>query len=330
MFHVLERRPELDAELSRALYRTMRAIRLAELRVAAIYPSDKIQSPVHLSIGQEAVATGVAAAMAAADRMFATYRSHAVYLAKGGSMRGMFAELYAKATGCAGGKGGSMHLVAPEKGLVGCSAIVAATIPIATGDALASARRGRGWVSVAFFGDGAFGEGVVYESFNFAALHNLPILYVCENNELAVHSPIRNRHHNTQLWQHGAPLGVAGRRLDGNDVRVVHAEASAALARIRAGGPPELLEFTTNRWREHVGPGSDDRESYRAGTPRVGVPEVDPVDRFREVLVADGVVSASELAEWDAAIGREIEDAVAFAEASPFPGPEALPRDVFA
>jgi len=326
----MERKPDLDAELSRALYRMMRAIRLAELRVVAIYPSDKIQSPVHLSIGQEAVATGVAAAMNPVDRIFATYRGHAVYLAKGGSMRGMFAELYAKATGCAGGKGGSMHLVAPDKGLVGCSAIVAATIPIATGDALASARRGRDWVSIAFFGDGAFGEGVVYESFNFAALHCLPVLYVCENNELAVHSPIRSRHRNTDLWQHGPPLGVQGRRLDGNDVLAVHAETSAALARIRAGGPPELLEFTTNRWQEHVGPGSDLHEAYRRGTPRVNTPEVDPIERFRAELVKAGVVTDADFASWDTAIEAEIEDAVAFAESSPFPDPDALLTDVYA
>ncbi len=308
----------------------MREIRLAELRVAEIYPDDHIQSPVHLSIGQEGVAVGVAAAMNPVDRMYATYRSHAVYLAKGGSLRGMFAELYARSTGCARGKGGSMHLVAPEFGLIGCSAIVAGTVPIATGDALASDRRGRAWVSVAFFGDGALGEGVVYESFNFAALHNLPVLYICENNELAVHSPIRQRHHNTALWQHGQPLGVPGARHDGNDVEVVHEATAAALDRIRAGGSPEFLEFTTCRWREHVGPRADLDESYRDPEAGTGTPEVDPIERLARRMKAAGEVTEAELAAWEDEMMRRIDDAVAFAASSPFPDASQLLEDVFA
>jgi TPP-dependent pyruvate/acetoin dehydrogenase alpha subunit len=152
------------------LYRTMLRIRLAELRIVDIYPTDKIQSPVHLSIGQEAVAAGVCRALKSSDHVLGTYRGHAIYIAKGGDMNGMFAELYGKATGCAKGRGGSMHLVAPEAGLMGCSAIVGGTIPVAVGDALAAKMEGRGRVAAVFFGDGALDEGVFFESANFAVL----------------------------------------------------------------------------------------------------------------------------------------------------------------
>lgn len=308
----------------------MREIRLAELKIAELYPSDKIQSPIHLSIGQEAVATGVAFAMASEDRLFGTYRSHAIYLAKGGSLRAMFAELYARTTGCAGGKGGSMHLAAPEQGLIGCSAIVGGTLPIATGDAFASAYRGRKWMSIAFFGDGALGEGVFFESLNFAALKNLPILYVCENNELAVNSPIRNRHKQLELFRYGEALGVAGARFDGNDAERVLSAVSDALARIRAGGPPELLEFTTYRWREHVGPNADLGEVYRDPRHLAAIPQSDPLDHARVRLEESFHVSEAQFVEWDEDIKMRLDDAVAFADSSPHPASERLLADVYA
>src|SRR6266700_2692531 len=175
--------PQVDCRL---LYRKLRLIRRAEEEIARIYPSDKIKSPVHLSIGQEAVSVGVCDPLRPDDVVSGTYRSHASYLAKGGDLRALFAELYGKATGCARGKGGSMHLVDMNQYILGTSAVVGTTVPIAVGYSLALKREGKGRVVASFFGDGATEEGVLYESLNFAALHHLPVLFVCENYFLAI------------------------------------------------------------------------------------------------------------------------------------------------
>jgi 2-oxoisovalerate dehydrogenase E1 component len=310
------------------LYVAMLRIRRAEERVAEIYPSDKIQSPVHLSIGQEAVAAGVCLAMAPPDRIFATYRSHGVYIAKGGSLEGMFAELYAKETGCARGKGGSMHLLAPEVGFVAASAIVGSTIPVAVGDALAARHLREGRVSVAFFGDGAVEEGVFFESANFAALKRLPVLFVLENNELAVHTPVRTRRARFDLWRAAEPIGLPGARHDGADVFAVFDATRAALDRIRAGGGPELLEFTTYRLMEHVGPGKDHAEAYRDKESLRRALERDPLDLARRALERDGV-PAARFDEWEREIDREVDEAVAFAERAPFPDAGRVTEDVF-
>ena len=262
----------------------MLRIRLAEQKVTDLYPSDKIQSPVHLSIGQEAVSAGVCLALGPSNRIYGTYRSHGIYMARGGTLRGMFAELYAKETGCAKGKGGSMHLMAPDKGLIGCSAVVGSTIPVATGDALASQYCGRRWVTCAFFGDGGIDEGVFYESLNFAALKNLPVIFVCENNAYAIHSRVADRHARTELYRYGEPLGVPGERHDGNDVFTVHETMRAAISRSLAGGPPVLLEYMTYRWKEHVGPNADHSEAYRDEKELVDAAANDPLDRARNLL----------------------------------------------
>lgn len=319
-----------DLKTSIELYRVMLRIRLAEDRVTEIYSSDKIQSPVHLSIGQEAVAAGVCLALGESNRIYGTYRSHGIYIARGGSLRGMFAELYAKETGCAKGKGGSMHLMAPDKGLIGCSAIVGSTIPVATGDAMASQFFGRKWVTCAFFGDGGVDEGIFFESLNFAALKNLPVVFVCENNAYAIHSRVGDRHARTEIHRYGEPLGVAGERYDGNDVFTVHETMKAAIAKSLAGGPPVLIEYMTYRWKEHVGPNTDHSESYRDEKELVDAAASDPLDRARNLLKKRYDVSDAELAKIESAVRAEIDDAVAFAESSAFPGEDALDRGVFA
>lgn len=321
-------RPDDDTLIE--LYRVMLKIRLAEQKVIEVYPTDKIQSPVHLSIGQEAVSAGTCLALRKTDRIYGTYRGHGIYIAKGGDLGRMFAELYGKDTGCARGKGGSMHLVAPEVGLMGCSAVVASTIPVATGDALASDLQGRARVVLAFFGDGAVDEGVFYESVNFAVLKNLPILFVCENNGYAIHSKVRDRHVQTELWRLCEGLGLAGRRLDGDDVGLVYESVGKAVEAIRGGGPPQFLEFMTYRWHEHVGPGVDYVEAYRVPDERHRATASDPLDRTRAELVKKRGVSLVRLAEWEATAREELESAVRFAECSPFPSPNQLFADLFA
>lgn len=312
-----------------ALYQTMLRIRLAERRVSEIYPSDKIQSPIHLSTGQEAVSAGLCLALRRGDHLYGTYRGHGIYIAKGGNLGRMFAELYAKDTGCSGGKGGSMHLVAPEVGLMGCSAIVASTIPLAVGDAMAAKFRKMKRVSAAIFGDGAIDEGVFFESVNFAVLRNLPVLFLLENNGYAVHSRVKDRHKQLELCRITEGLGLPGKRFDGNDVFKVYEEVSRAADSIRRGRGPVLLEFVTDRWNEHVGANSDWNAPYRPPEERRLAERRDPLAQARVVLRRDYRVADADFLRWEKAVLKDVDRAVDFAERSPFPPVERLYEGVF-
>ncbi len=303
-------------EREQLLYATLR-IRRVEEHIARIYPDDCIQSPVHLSLGQEAVAVGTCAPLARTDMVFGTYRSHAFYLAKGGSLREMMAELFGKATGCAGGKAGSMHLTAPEVGFMGSSAVVASTIPNAVGAAFAARRRRTNAIVVGVFGDGATEEGVYHESLNFAALHRLPVLFLCENNEFAVHSPRRARQ-SYDITEHARSFGIAAKRCGaGFDPEVVRDAVAEAVLALRSGAGPRFIECATYRYAEHVGIGDDHQIGYR------------PLATCNEWRARDPLLNSRACLErFEAPIAAEIEDAVAFAEASPWPTPDALLRDV--
>jgi TPP-dependent pyruvate/acetoin dehydrogenase alpha subunit len=311
------------AELER-VYRSLRLIRRAEEEVGRIYPSDKIKSPVHLSIGQEAVSVGVCDVLRPDDVVAPTYRGHAAYLAKGGSLRGLFAELYGKATGVAGGKGGSMHLVDMTHNVLGASAVVGTTIPVAIGYALALKRNKTDRVSVTFFGDGATEEGVFAESLNFAALHKLPVLFVCENNYYAIHTPITRRWASNRLCDRVATYGMPVHQVDDSDVFKLRELAAAAVARARRGEGPSFIECRTYRWREHVGPNEDYDQGYR---------ERDDFNRWLKDDQMERVgrmISDERRTEIDAEIEIEIADAVEFAESSPFPTIDKLYTNVFA
>src|SRR5438552_2099842 len=198
--------------MNEQLYRSLYRIRRLEEEVARVYPTDKIKSPVHLSIGQEAVAVGVCAALAPDDVVFGTYRGHALYPAKGGDMKSMVAELYGKATGCTRGKGGSMHLISTEAGMMGASAVVGTTVANALGYAYAVRVRQTGQLVASFFGDGATEEGVFAESLNFAALKRLPLLFVCENNRYAIHTHQSRRQGATDICAKARAFGVPAER----------------------------------------------------------------------------------------------------------------------
>jgi len=306
------------------LYRSLRYVRRVEEEVARIYPTDKIKSPVHLSIGQEAISVGVCDALNADDVVGGTYRGHAVYLAKGGDLKSMMAEMYGKVTGCARGKGGSMHLVAMDHLVLGASAVVATTIPVAAGYSLALKREGRGRVAVTFFGDGATEEGVFYETLNFAKLHNLPILFVCENNGYAIHEPLSKRWGAPDLCRRVEGFGVPTYRIEDGDVFAIRAAASAAIARMRAGGGPEFLECLTYRWREHVGPNEDFDQNYR------GASERDPWLQGDQVPRLAALVPTQIRGRIEAEIEEAIVEAVRFAEESPSPSIEELHAHVYA
>ena len=292
-------------------------IRLVEERIIELYPSDVIQSPVHLSIGQEAVAVGACHSLAEKDLLFCTYRSHAFYLAKGGKLNEMFAELYGKVTGCARGKAGSMHLTAPEVGLMGASAVVASTIPHAVGAALAAKRLDKNQVIVGVFGDGATEEGVYHESLNFAALHRLPVIFLCENNGLAVHS-FRKVRQNFEIFEHAQSYGLRSYNIqDGYDFVKIAEVMTDVIAHVRNAQEPAFVEIQTFRYKEHVGPGDDFSCGYRNIEELQNWKRHDPLEQFSALVEAFRPV-----------IMQEIEEAVRFAEDSPFPSIEELLCDV--
>lgn len=321
-----------DDKILLDLYRTMVRIRLAEESLVEPILSGEVKCPVHLYTGQEAVAAGVCAALGADDYVFGTHRSHGHFLAKGGSMRKMVAEIFCRETGCARGRGGSMHLVAPEVGMLGAAPIVGGTIALAVGAAMASVARRDGRLAVAFFGDGAVGEGVLHEAMNLAAVRRLPVLFVCENNLYSTHLPIRECRVSDAIADIAAPLGVEGVWVDGNDVNAVYETASQLVRRCRQGGRPGFLECKTYRLRGHVGPDDNVQGSHTDIRP---VEEVeswrtrDPIPRCRRALeargvgsdVLDGIVRTAE---------EEVADALAFARSSSFPCPDELERYVYA
>lgn len=305
------------------LYRSLYRIRRVEEEVARVYATDAIKSPVHLSIGQESVSVGVCDALRPDDVVFGTYRGHAMYLAKGGDMGAMVAELYGKATGCTRGKGGSMHLIDTECGVMGTSAVVGTTIANAAGYAFALKYRRSDAVVACFFGDGATEEGVFAETLNFAVLKQLPLLFVCENNGYAIHTSQAARQGRPDICARARAYGVPAERLDGNDVLTLRRKAADAVARLRAGGGPEFIEATTYRWREHVGPGTDFQLGFRDRAECERWEATDPVRVLGEGLPADVK------ARIDADVHREVAEAFAAAESAPFPPADDLMTDIF-
>lgn len=303
------------------IYRSLYRIRRTEEEVARIYPTDKIKSPVHLSIGQEAVSVGICEALKPGDVVFGTYRNHALYLAKGGDLKKMVAELYGKATGCAKGKGGSMHLVDVAAGVMGGSAVVGTTIPQAVGYALALKLQGKPQMVASFFGDGALEEGACHESLNFASLKKLPILFICENNFYAIHSRLLDRQPLDNIVERARGHGIPAERIEGNDVLRIYERVREARA---TGVGPVFFECLTYRWKEHVGPSDDFDAGYRTHEEARPWIEGDQVQRIG--LMIDAEIRQRIEQEVEAAIA----EAIAFAESSPFPAPEELYTDVFA
>ncbi len=316
-------------EQERQMLRQMQTIRRFEERASDDYLAGQIYGVVHCYIGEEAVAVGVCSALEEGDQIISTHRGHGHCIAKGADLGRMMAELYGRRDGYCKGKGGSMHIADFAIGMLGANGIVAGGIPIVTGAGLAAQLEGRGRVAVSFFGDGASNAGPFHESINIAASWKLPMLYVCENNLWAVNTPASETVTSGDVAVRAAGYGIPGVVVDGNDVIAVHEAAAAAVARARAGQGPTLIECKTYRLRRHTErPTQADRrpaaeiEAWRAR---------DPIPRLVAHLQAQqGQLSEQEWQAMDAEILAEVEAAVAFAEASPFPEPEAALEDVFA
>jgi pyruvate dehydrogenase E1 component alpha subunit len=320
---------ELPAELCKELYTSMLRIRIFEEKIVEVYPAQEMKCPVHLCIGQEAIPAGVAANLAKEDYLFSNHRGHGHALAKGTSMRSLMAEFYGRTTGCSRGKGGSMHLVDVANGILGTSAIVGGGIPMGVGTALASSIRGDGRISVVFFGDGAFDEGVFFESFNFAALKKLPVVFVCENNLYATNSHQSARQATCRISHSAAAFDSPGACIDGNDVIEVYNAAREAVERARAGHGPYLIEAMTYRWKGHVGPETDFEKGCRPEEELREWIKKCPVERFKEALTGKNILTDEEFEEIAATISGEVEDAVEFALSCPLPDASELLTDLY-
>ncbi|MFC1964608.1 thiamine pyrophosphate-dependent dehydrogenase E1 component subunit alpha [Chloroflexota bacterium] len=314
----------------RSMYITMLRIRKFEERVAELLcPEPEIICPVHLYIGQEAVAAGVCTYLRKDDHVFSTHRSHGHYIAKGGEIKTLMAELYGKATGCARGKGGSMHLASPDIGLPGSCAIVAGTVPLAVGAALAFSMQQKDAVSIAFFGDGAVNEGVWYESLNFASLKKLPVIFVCENNLFSTHMPVSACLTDINIYKKAEMFCMPGIRVDGNNVIEVYQTAKKAIEDARSGKGPTLIECMTYRWRGHVGPNFDIDKNLRNKEELDYWIERCPIKALEHLLSKHGVLNEPERTQICESIEKEIEEAVVFARESPYPDENKLLTDVF-
>ncbi len=316
-------------ELKR-LYRVMLRIRRVEEALAHRYTEQQMRCPMHLCIGQEAIAAGVCTALHSSDAVFSNHRAHGHYLAKGGDLNAMVAELYGRASGCCGGRGGSMHLIDLGAGFLGATPIVGGTVPLAVGAAWAAHLKKQDRIGVAFFGDGCFEEGVMHESLNFAALYRLPVLFVCENNNFSVYTPLQERQPARPIHAVAQAHGMDAWSCDGNDVEAVALIAREAVARARAGGGPQFLEFDTYRWREHCGPNFDDELNYRSAEEIATGKERCPILRVRRRLVNEYAVDKTALDEMEQEITREIDAAFRFALESPAPLPAEAVTKVYA
>jgi TPP-dependent pyruvate/acetoin dehydrogenase alpha subunit len=315
-------------EFLQAMYYGMLRIRLFEERVAALVEEKLVETPAHLYIGQEAIALGVCSALRAGDYVFGNHRSHGHYLAKGGDMNAMMAEIFGKRSGCSSGRGGSMHLIATDVGMLGTVPIVSGTIPLAVGAALGAQLRGERAVAAVFFGDGALEEGTTHESLNLAAHRKLPVVFVCENNFYSSHLSLSERRAEDNIPDVAQAHAIRGLRVDGNDVTAVHEAASLAVERARSGAGPTLLECRTYRWRGHVGPSWDLDVGVKRNDELKQWLDRDPVAATRRKIL-DAGVPASVLDDLERDICQEVDAAVAFASAAPYPDQTDLLTHVF-
>jgi len=312
-------------------YRDMWLIRSAEESVADLYSAKETFTPIHLGIGQEAVAVGVSAHLNAGDRVYSGHRGHSHYLAMHASLDKMIAEILGRETGASAGMGGSMHLYAPEAGFHGSVPIVGATIPVAVGAALACKMDGKGQVAVCYFGDGACEEGVLHESLNLARVMDLPVLFVCENNLYSSHLDIHLRQPSNSTARFAQAHRIAHRVVDGNDVVTLADAAGALIADARAGKGPGFIEAVTFRWRGHVGPNSDIDVGVRRSPEELTAWKMrDPIRRLRDALEQDRGIAADVFDAMQAEIAADITRAIDAARTAPRPDPAVILDYVYA
>jgi acetoin:2,6-dichlorophenolindophenol oxidoreductase subunit alpha len=317
--------PGPDALL--AMYASMLRVRLFEERARELFQQGRIPGFLHTSVGQEAIAVGVAAVLRADDYVLSTHRGHGHLVAKGGSLRGLMAELYGKANGICHGKGGTMHIADVSVGYLGANGVLAAGCVVAPGVGLSIKRRNSGQVVVTFFGDGAANRGPFHEGVNLAALWKLPVVFVCENNRWASSTAHALSAAGGSIAARATGYGIPGEAVDGNDVLAVYEAMDRAVQRARGGEGPSLVEAHTIRWVGHF---EGDAQAYRGRDEIAEGRRRDPIGRLEAVLIERRVLDAAHVARIRESVAAEIEDAVAHAEASPLPRGEDALTDLYA
>jgi TPP-dependent pyruvate/acetoin dehydrogenase alpha subunit len=311
-------------------HRSMLRIRRIEEEIERRYHQDEMKTPIHLVIGQEATSVGCCAALRDTDLLYSSHRTHGNYLAKGGDLKRMLCEMHCRVNGCAGSRGGSMHLIDKQVGLAGTSAIVGGAVPIAVGAALAAQMRGDDHVVVVFIGDATTEEGVASESLNFAALKRLPVIFFCENNFYSVQSPLSTRQPPRDLHQWAASYRIPSVQVDGVNVLAVYEAARIASDRARAGGGPTFIEAPVYRFRAHGGAGDDSHTGYRDEEERQAWERVDPLTLIDEYMTGADLLTEAAKIDLETRLAREIQEAFEFALASPHPTEADLYQHVYA
>jgi TPP-dependent pyruvate/acetoin dehydrogenase alpha subunit len=317
-------------EVLRGLFFSMLRIRRIEEEIERRYHQDQMKTPIHLVIGQEATSVGACAALRDTDLLYSSHRTHGNYLAKGGDLKAMLSEMHCRANGCAGSRGGSMHLIDKRVGMAGTSAIVGGAVPIAVGAALAAQMKQEDRVVMVFLGDATTEEGVTSESLNFAALKKVPVVFFCENNFYSVQSPLSTRQPPRDLHRWAATYQMPAVAVDGVNVLAVHAAAATAVARARSGGGPTFIEAPVYRLRAHGGAGDDSHTGYRHLMEREHWEAYDPIPLFEHFLETKGVLDQDAVASMEQRIAHEIAEGFEFALASPNPTEADLYRHVYA
>ena len=307
-------------------YRKMVLIRKFEMCASKLFAQNKLPGFLHLYVGEEAVATGVCSALEVTDYITSTHRGHGHLIAKGGDVKKMMAELFAKETGYCKGKGGSMHISDRDKGILGANGIVGAGIPIATGAAFASKYKGDGRVAVSFFGGGAANRGTFHEALNMAAAFKLPAVFVCENNLFAISVCARYHMAISDISDRAAAYGMPGYSIDGNDVELVYETTKAAVERARRGEGPTLIECKTWRHRGHY---EGDPDDYRTAEEKAEWMQKDPIERLAKRLIEEGICTQAELDAIASDADKLLAEAIDEAEAAPVPSVSALMADIY-
>jgi pyruvate dehydrogenase E1 component alpha subunit len=316
----------LDADKLQWVYQRMVLIRCFEDRAAQLFATGKLPGGLHLYAGQEAIAVGVCAHLSDRDCITSTHRGHGHCIAKGVDVGSMMAEIYGKVTGTCKGKGGSMHIADMDRGMLGANGIVGAGGPLACGPALTAKILSTDQVSVCFFGDGAAQQGSMHEAMNLAAIWDLPVIFVCENNRYAESTPISYHSAIDEIATRAAGYNIPGTTVDGSDFFAVHEAAGEAVRRARQGQGPSLVECLSFRFYGHF---EGDSMLYTTEQERAHARSRDPIERFRKEMLEHGSLSAESMELVDNQVNQMVEDAVQFAEASPLPAADELTLDVY-
>ncbi|MGM8213439.1 thiamine pyrophosphate-dependent dehydrogenase E1 component subunit alpha [Virgibacillus sp. W0430] len=326
-YQLSDLRPDFSEKQLKDLYKTMWDIRWFEEKVDEFFAKGMIHGTTHLCVGQEASSVGSCAVLKPEDKITSTHRGHGHCIAKGAEVNRMMAELFGRTTGYCKGKGGSMHIADVDKGNLGANGIVGGGIPLAVGSALTAHMKKLNYVTVCYFGDGATNEGSFHEALNLAAVWNLPVVFICENNQYGMSGPVKEMVKIENIADRAQAYGFPGATIDGNDMIEVMNTTQEAVDRARNGNGPTLIEMKTYRWKGHS---KSDARLYRTREEEREWKEKDPIKRFKEVLIAGDVFSEEEAEQIRKQSKHDIEEAVKFAEEGPMPTAEDLLTDVYA